>query len=142
MTIQIKIELNNLPKVRKEISALLVMVDTLEKDYKNPVDTEEISNTIKKKSGTRKAPAKKTETAVKDVKEVKPEPEPVKEVKAVKTASDTISLEELTQVARDSVAKAGRDAVRTLVEIHSDTTKLSGVPIENYSVLVAELKAL
>ncbi len=97
---------------------------------------------VTKPKTTRKTTAKKPTTEPKTAKEPTPEPEPAKDVKPAKEPSETISLEELTALAKETVGKAGRDTVKETVEKFSETTKLSGVLEEKRTELAEALKAL
>ncbi len=141
MTIAIKIELSNLDKAMTEIKALENMVLDLSKSYPTKFAETPVVEVAKPKT-TRKTTAKKPTTEPKTAKEPTPEPEPAKDVKPAKEPSETISLEELTALAKETVGKAGRDTVKETVEKFSETTKLSGVLEEKRTELAEALKAL
>ena len=139
MTVNIRVELSGLDKAMAEVKALETMILELAKTYPTTFATEVEETPVKK---TVKAPAKPKAT-----KEV---PEPAQEVKEAKTApkekpaeeKTTITLSELTALAKSAVAKGGRDAVKELVVSFSTTSKLSDVPTDKYEELATALKGL
>ncbi len=136
--ISIKFELNNLQKAQTELNSVQAMLNDLLKTYPT-VDMPESTVTAPE---PKKTPVKRAKKAVKEPETPKEVKEVVKEVKEVKTPSDTISLEDLTAIAKEMVGKAGRDAVKAEVEKFSETAKLSGVLPEKRDALATALKAL
>jgi outer membrane biosynthesis protein TonB len=146
MNVALKIELNNLDKAMTEIDALRAMVLELAKTYPTTFKTEVEETPVKKTPVAPKKPkrTKKVSEPVKEVKEVK---EPTVEVKqeedeVAEKVTETMALSDLTALARETVAKSGRDAVKELVASFSSTSKLSDVPTDKYEELATALKGL
>ncbi len=140
--ITIKIELSGLDKAMTEVKALEAYILELAKTYPTKFAETAVEEVAKPKRAPRKTTVKKPEVKPETDAKPEPEPEPAKDVKPAKEPSETISLEELTALAKETVGKAGRDSVKETVEKFSETTKLSGVLEEKREALAEALKAL
>lgn len=139
ITVNIKIENNNLQKARTEVEALLVYIDTLAKTYPTEfVEAKEVKKTVRKRATTKK-PAVEPEVKDEEVKETKKVSEPVKEEKTVTEA--TLTLADLTALAKKAVAGSDRDTVKDLIASYGKG-KLSSVEEDKFEALAEELKAL
>ena len=136
MTVNLRIELSGLDKARKELNALLVLIDTLDDTV---AETPKLEETAKPKT-TRK-PRAKAETAKTPVKEPEPTPEPVKEPKAVKSPSTGLSETDVLQTARETGERLG-DKTKVKEVISKYGSKISAVKEGDYESLINELKAL
>jgi len=146
LTVTIKIENNNLGKAKTELEALLVTVNELAKTY----PTEGIEEVIplaekpvtKKRAPRTKKVAEEPEVKAEVEKEVEPEPTPVKEEKAVeKPSEDTLTLADMTALAKKAVAGSDRDTVKDLIASYGKG-KLSSVEEAKFEPLAAELRGL
>ena len=138
MTVNLRIELSGLDKARKELNALLVLIDTLDDNV--TVNVAEPLGEVAKPKATRK-PRAKTETAKTPVKEPKPITEPVKEPKAVKSSSTGLSETDVLQTARETGERLG-DKTKVKEVISKYGSKISAVKEGDYESLINELKAL
>lgn len=132
MTVTIKIENNNLQKAKTEIEALLVTVDALAKTYPTEFNekTEEVKPKTTRKPRTTKPKAEKVVE------------EKVVEEKVEKVAT-TLTLADLTGLAKKAVAGSDRDTVKDLIASFSTSGKLSGMTKEeDKNKLAVELKKL
>ena len=138
-TVTIKIENNNLGKAKTEVEALLVYIDTLAKTYETASISED--KPAPKKRVVKKAPIK-DEVKPEPKEEVKEIPEPVQEEKPVETPSETtLTLADMTALAKEAVAGSDRDKVKDLIASYGKG-KLSTVDADKFVELAEELKAL
>ena len=130
--VTIKIELNNLDKALVEVKALETYIKELAKTY--PTTFATVTEEEKPKT-----PRKRTRTAKKEPEATKKVPEPTKEPE--KPSETILSLSEMTELAKQAVAKVGRDIVREIVAKYG-TGRISSIDEKDYKDLEKELKEL
>ena len=132
---------------REEAKTALLMIEAYltafpTEDVVVPVDVDKVEEKPTRKPRAPKKPAEKTEVKAEEEKVVEPEPTPVKEEKTVTEPSKvTLTIGDLTTLAKKAVAGSDRDTVKDLIASHG-TGKLSSVEPEKFEALAEELKAL
>lgn len=143
MTVNIKIELNNLDKAMTEIKALENTVLHLAKTYPTAFTQEVVEAPKEAVKKPRKPRVTKPKEEV--VVEEAPSEEVVVEVEktTVKTGEEgRISLDELTKLGQKLVKDGFRAEAKALISKYSTSGKLSSVPEDKYTELAKALSAL